>query len=152
MQAETPMYRRCRLSALTIAERGKSTRRGVRLKTVPNVHMAISPETCRSRSIGLAPSWLVKVGTMRRQTPTPNSMASATNLRPRNLAAKVRRVVKNRGGELCKGGVRIKNSGDRSQNSGESIGRERVNTGPEVNARWRAPSSRDLNDIKSIIS
>jgi hypothetical protein len=94
MHAETPMYRRCRLSALTIAERGKSTRRGVRLRTAPKVHIAISPETCRSLSIGLAPSWPVRAGTMRRQTPTPDRMASVTSLFPRNSAANPRDLAK----------------------------------------------------------
>src|ERR1700730_378195 len=99
MQADTPMKRRCRLSALMIGERGKSTRRGVRLKTAPKVQIAISPDTCRSRSIGFAPSWLVSAGTMRRQTPIPMRTMSANILLPRILAASPRESNEGRGDE-----------------------------------------------------
>src|SRR5580700_2372413 len=92
MQAETPMERRCRFSALTMAERGKSTRSGVRLKTAPKVQIAISPDTWRSRSIGLAPSWLVNPGRTRRQQPTPKRTARATILLPKILATSPREL------------------------------------------------------------
>src|ERR1700729_3504894 len=119
MQADTPMKRRWRFSALTTAERGKRTRSGVRLRTAPKVQIAISPETCSSRSIGFAPSWPVSAGIISRQRPVPARTARATDLRARILAASPR--------ELGEGG--IQNSEFRSQNSGAHHGGARVKIG-----------------------
>src|ERR1700720_126841 len=122
MQAETPMERRCRFSALTMADRGKRTRSGVRLKPVLKVQIAISPDTWRSRSIGLAPSWLVNPGRTRRQQPPPKRTARATILLPKILATSPRELFESGCGEgIGKAKSRIQNSEFRIQKGGRSL-------------------------------
>jgi hypothetical protein len=80
-----------------MAERGKRTRKGVRLKTVPKVQIAISPETWRSRSTGFAPSWLVNAGIMRSQRPTQTRGARTAILLPKIPATSPREFVESGG-------------------------------------------------------